>query len=246
MDRSKLLRLVLIPVLLGLAATMVVKAASPQATATPAAAVVETANVVVVGQAVPIPARTKLTAAMLTLKEVPKEALTGHEWSSVEELVGKITTVELSPGEYVTRMRVVEEGKGDLPYRIPKGTRAFAVRIDEFAGVAGFVQPGDRVDILLVLPEKELKPSGSGVRPATGRLLYESVLVLEKGPAVPSGNADQSKLSSYTLALTPEAAVEVALASEIGYVKLVLRPAVEEPFKGTVIQSEDQYLVPAR
>jgi len=237
MERRRLIRLVLIPVVMGLAVTLIVKQVLPAPSPTAAQAPEELAPVVVVAAKETIPERTPLTAAQLTVKQMPKAYLTGREFSSVDEVAGQVTLVPLDPGEVVLKSRVVEAGKGSLPYRIPKGMRAMTIRIDELTGVAGYPAPGDLVDLVLVLPAKTPEHPA-----ATSRLLYEAVPVLAKGPADSvkglAGATPAPALTSLTLALTPQQATEVALAEQVGVVKVLLRPAVAEPNAGGVSYSE--------
>lgn len=244
MDKSKLIRLVLIPILLGLVVTLIVRQLLDRPAPAKTAAAVEMAEVVAVGLQSPVAARSKLTEGSLTIRKVPREALTGQELTSLDQAAGTIATVELQPGEVVLQSRLVVEGEGALPYRIPAGKRATTIRIDELSGVAGHIEPGDLVDLVLVLPEKRLEESPDVPRrPASARLLYEGVLVLEKGPASAASakSPDSPKLTSVTLALSPAAAVEVALAEQIGHIKLLLRPALAEPNAGGIITNEVKY-----
>lgn len=241
MDKGKILRLVLIPLTIGLVVTLIVRqglSGTAVATRTDPG---ELVGVVAVAGKEPVKARTKLTEANVVIKEVPKAFITGSEFTVVRDLVGQITLLELAPGEVILRSRVVPEGKGAMPYRIPEGKRAFTIRIDELTGVAGHPEPGDLVDLMLVLPAKVPE------RPqASSRLLYEAVQVLGKGPA-PSAEAmaaggEIAKLTSLTLALAPDQAVEVALAEQIGLVKVMLRPALKEPDAGRIIKTDGLYL----
>lgn len=242
MDKGRIVRLVLIPIIIGLVVTLIVRQLLSGAPAAASADAVETIAVVVVSAKETVPTRTKLSEQHVALKPVPKAFLSGNEFTALQDVVGQISTIPLEPGELVLKTRVVPEGKGALPYRIPAGTRAMTIRIDELAGVAGHPEPGDLVDLLLVLPSK------APDRPATtSRILYESVLVLGKGPApaVKSDGttavSDAPKLTSLTLALSPDAAVEVALAEQIGHVKVMLRPALKEGDAGKIITSETRY-----
>lgn len=241
MDRGKILRLVLIPLIIGLVVTLIVRQALSGSDASPAAtSTVELVSVVATATKEPIPAKVKLTEAHLVLKQVPKAFITGSEFTQVKDLVGQTTLVQLEPGEVVMRSRVVPEGKGALPFRIPPGTRAITIRIDELTGVAGHPETGDLVDLVLILPAKLPE------RPqASSRILYESVRVLGKGPAESVGKStgpEGPRLTSLTLALSPDAAVEVALAEQIGLVKVLLRPAQKEPEAGRVIMTDGRYL----
>ncbi len=242
LDKGKLVRLVLIPVIIGLVITLIVRQLLGNGTAAAADAQVELVPVVAVAGKEPIAPRTKLSEAHVQIKQVPKSFTTGSEFTEVKDLVGMITLVGLEPGEVILRSRVVEEGKGTLPYRIPKGARAITIRIDELSGVAGHPEPGDLVDLVLVLPAKPPE------RPqATSRILQEAVQVLSKGPAeseAPGAAATPDgapKLTSITLALQPDQATEVALAEQLGHIKLLLRPALKEPDAGKIVLNETRF-----
>ncbi|MDF2630000.1 MAG: Flp pilus assembly protein CpaB [Symbiobacteriaceae bacterium] len=244
MDKGKIVRLGLIPVIIGLVVTLIVRQVlTPAKAATGEGPQVEMVKVVVIGTKEPVPARTKIGEQHLTLKDVPKSILTGSEFAATADVVGQVSNVALEPGEVVLKSRVVPEGKGTLAYRVPQGMRAITIRIDELSGVAGNANPGDRVDLVLVLQEN--KPD----RPfATARMIYEGVEVLAKGLAAgaeePAGGApgEPAKLTSLTLAMRPEHAVEVALAEQIGLIKFMLRPAEnKESDKGRLQYSEQSY-----
>lgn len=241
MDKSKLIRLILIPVAMGLIVTVLVGRYAPAVTQNTNATIADTVPVVVITAKERIPARTPVTQAQLGVKQVPRELLTGGEFTAVAEAAGQIAMVDLQPGEVLLKSRVVPEGEGALPYRIPKGMRAIAVRADELSAVAGYPEVGDLVDLILFLPSREK----NGVKaPASSRILYESVQILAKGPdlSAKAAGADAPKLTSYTVALSPEAATEVALAEQIGYIKMVLRPALKEPEAGQITIDENRYL----
>lgn len=238
MDRGRVIRLVLIPIVAGLIVTLVAQQLMQRQTTSAAPPEVETVPVVVVASMAPIPARTRLEAKHFTVRQVPKELTSGQEFSSVSDLEGMINVVELLPGEVLLRARVVAEGQGALPYRIPEGMRAVTIRMDELNGVAGHPRAGDLIDLVLYLPEKA-ETDWSPYRPASSRLLFESVLVLDKGL---SGAAeDESRLTSLTVALTPQQATEVALAEQVGYIKMLLRPALEEEDAGSYRVDETRY-----
>ncbi|MFZ5814754.1 MAG: Flp pilus assembly protein CpaB [Bacillota bacterium] len=247
MDKGKILRLVLIPIVAGLVVTLLAQrmiASAERADATPK---VEMVSVVTVATKEPIPARTKLSESQFALKQIPKELATGNEVSALKDVAEKIGIVELHPGEVLLKSRIVAEGQGALPYRIPEGKRAVTIRMDELNGVAGHPQPGDLVDLILFLPEKKVEEPVKFTYPASSRILYEAVQVLEKGPveelkqASPAQQPGDKKLTSITLALTPQQAAEVALAEQVGHIKMILRPALKQPDVGNYQTDEGKY-----
>ncbi|HWI52944.1 MAG TPA: Flp pilus assembly protein CpaB [Symbiobacteriaceae bacterium] len=244
MDKGKVVRLILIPIIIGLVVTLIVRQVLAPGQKTAGGPQVEMASVVVVGTKEPIPARTRVTEQQFVLKQVPKSILTGSEFAAVKDVAGQITEVPLEPGEVVLRSRVVPEGKGTMAYKVPQGMRAITIRIDELSGVAGNANVGDMVDLILVLQSS--KPD----RPfASSRLIYEGVQILGKGLAAGTvdGNAkaapaEAQKLTSLTLAMKPEHAVEVALAEQIGLIKVMLRPAEnKEGDRGRLQFNEQSY-----
>jgi pilus assembly protein CpaB len=249
-DKGRIIRLVLIPIVAGLIVTLVAQGMMTKSQQAATAPVVETVPVVVVASQEPIPARTKIVETQLAVRQLPRELATGTEYADPKDVVGKIAMIELQSGEIIRQGRVVEEGQGRLPYRVPEGKRAVTLRLDELNGVAGHPEIGDLVDLILFLPEKPAnKEQGIPHRPASARILYEGVLVLDKGPAQEEAagakgpaKPGESKLTSITLALTPQAATEVALAEQIGHIKLVLRPALKQPDAGPVKIWDSKYL----
>ncbi len=244
MDKSKVFRLVLIPIVAGLIVTLIVQrfmTVSEQATSAPQ---VEMVSVVLVATKEPIPARTKLSETQFIVKQIPKEMAAGTEFAEISEVAGQINTVDLQPGEVVLRQRVVPEGQGALPYRIPEGMRAVTIRMDELNGVGGYPNEGDLVDLILFLPEKKVDKPVEFTFPASSRILHEAVLVLAKGPYTSDGakpKTEGAPLTSITLALTPQQATEVVLAEQVGYIKMLLRPALKQPDTGKYQTDEAKY-----
>jgi pilus assembly protein CpaB len=236
LDKGRIIRLVLIPVVIALVVTLIVRQQLTQAEPT-ASPQVEMVSVVVLGSKEPLAARVKVAESQLAVKQVPKTILTGNEFTTIKDVAGQIAIVTIAPGEMLLKSRFVPEGQGSLPYRIPQGARAISIRIDELSGVAGHPQPGDLVDLVLFLPAKA--PDRPG---ATTRILYEAILVLGKGLASPVGTGQENaKLTSLTLALEPAAAVEVTLAEQIGHIKILLRPALKESHTGGIQMHENRY-----
>src|ERR1019366_5021886 len=100
---------------------------------------------------------------------------------------------------------------------IPPGMRALAVRVNDVAGVAGFVLPGARVDVLVTG-----RPPGADDTVTTPVL--EDVAVLSAGQTVEADSHSQSmSVAVVTLLVTPAQAVSLTLAASEGKIQLVLR-----------------------
>src|SRR5438552_1093667 len=98
--------------------------------------------------------------------------------------------VPIAQGEYVLPEKLAGENAGyGLPALIPTGMRAVSVRVNEVIGVAGFVVPGTRVDVLLTG-----SPSGSGGERTT--TVLENVAVIASGQRLERSVAGEGQTGS--------------------------------------------------
>lgn len=164
---------------------------------------------------------TILTASNLTTIEIagalPKGALL-----KPEQAVGRGVIADLYQGEPVNEARLAPVGAGGgLAATIRPGMRACAVKVDEVVGVAGFVTPGMRVDVLISgTPPGEMTVSeGSKVR-----TLLQNLEVLSAGTDIQKdGEGKPKSVQVVNLLVTPEQAESLSLASSQMHIQLVLR-----------------------
>jgi pilus assembly protein CpaB len=97
--------------------------------------------------------------------------------------------------------------------------RAMAVKVDEVVGVAGFIKPGDRVDVMVTI-----NPSRSG-ESVLAKLVLSNTLVLATGTETErkGGNEKATPVTVITLEVTPEEAEKLALSTTEGKLRLALR-----------------------
>lgn len=108
-----------------------------------------TDSVPVVVAALPISFAKRLEEQDMKIAEWPKAGVPAEHYSEIKPLVGKIVTRSLVPGELLSPQRVKEHlGGSTLSALIKEGMRAVTVRVDDVAGVAGFIMPENRVDLL--------------------------------------------------------------------------------------------------
>ncbi|MCR5704617.1 MAG: Flp pilus assembly protein CpaB [Eubacterium sp.] len=115
-----------------------------------------------------IPENTPITKEMLEIKKVPKSAANPDAFSSVNAVVGKLNNVKILNQEQVLRAKVYDEKTGNSDSlalamasdRNGDGidTRAITLEVDLEQSVGGFIQKGDRVDVLAA--PKGQKPEG--------------------------------------------------------------------------------------
>jgi pilus assembly protein CpaB len=120
-------------------------------------------------------------------------------------LGGKITL----PGQPGTLSSLLEEGK-----------RAVTVRVDDLKGVAGFIRPNDRVDVVLIRSE-----TGSGGGKSYSDLILQRVKVLAVDQLMGERTEQTTVAKAVTLEVTPDEAQKVLLATNIGKLSLILRQA---------------------
>ena len=135
---------------------------------------VETRPVVVAARDLEIGA--PLDKVMLTTVEWPVAGVPEGAYQDVDSAVGKdkprVILREIRKGEVVLPYKLSVEGaRGGLTPRIPENMRAMTISIDEIRGVAGFVLPGDKVDLL------HTTSIGAG-KALTTRTLMQNMLVL--------------------------------------------------------------------
>ena len=133
-------------------------------------------------------------------------------------------------GELVTETRLAPKGSGGgLAATIPPGMRACAVRVNEVVGVAGFVVPGMRVDVLIT----GLPPGGNALDGPKVRTLLQNIQVLSAGVNFQrdrEGKPEQAQVVN--LLVTPVEAEILSLASNETHIQLVLRNPMDTQVSG--------------
>ena len=147
---------------------------------------------------------------------------------SIEDFVGAVIRSPIGDGEPVTEGRLVRPGeRGFLAAVLDPGMRAAAVKIDATSGVAGFVFPGDRVDVVLThtLGIKGLDPSKKDreVKRMASETVLHDVRVLAIDQAINAEDGQPSVAKTTTLEVTPKQAEMLTLIATMGRLSLSLR-----------------------
>lgn len=179
---------------------------------------VQVAQTFVVAAAKPLATGTRLTAGDVKLVGWPTEAVIPGSFAKIEEVVDRGVLDAVAENEPLTTAKLAPVGAGaGLPPTIPPGMRAISVRVNEVVGVAGFVTPGNRVDVFVTL-----KGNNTGLT----RIVVSNVTVLTAGTKYEqdkSKSGEAMPSSVVTLLLSPEDAERVVLASNSGEIMLALR-----------------------
>jgi pilus assembly protein CpaB len=139
-----------------------------------------------------------------------------------EDAVGRGVVSDLSQGEPILESRLAAVGSGGgLASTIRQGMRACAVKVDDIAGVAGFVTPGMRVDVLISGNPPGVTTSTEGTQVRT---LLQNIEVLSAGVNIQKdAEGKPQQVQVVNLLVTPEQAEALSLASNQTKIQLVLR-----------------------
>jgi pilus assembly protein CpaB len=179
-----------------------------------------------------------LSASDLTTTEIqgqpPKGAIL-----KPENAIGRGVISEIYQGELILESRLAAPGSGGgMASIIPQGMRACAVKVDEVVGVAGFVTPGMRVDVLASGAPFGVTATPSGV---TTKTILQNIQVLSAGTDIQKdAEGKPQQVQVVNLLVTPEEAQTLSLASSQLKIQLILRNPLDTkitPVAGTSMGS---------
>jgi len=138
-----------------------------------------------------------------------------------QDFLGRGVLTTIYAKEPVIDSRLAKPGAGGgLASMIPPGMRAVAVRVNEVVGVAGFVTPGMRVDVLI----SGNRPGGDGNLGTLTRTLLQNLEVLSAGQDIKKdAEGKPIAVQVVNMLVTPEQAEQLSLATSQTTVQLVLR-----------------------
>lgn len=179
-------------------------------------------TVPVVVAATDVPRGVSIAPNQIKTRDWPKHLVPSGALTSVEEARGRVTFHPIVKGEVVLEGKLTgkDSGRG-LASMIPPGMRAFTIHTPSVAsGVAGFILPGNKVDVLLTLPGDST--TGGGI--TTTLLQNLEILAVDQRLDPPSENrVDYRQLQSVTLLVTPDQAAKLDLGQNRGLLHLALR-----------------------
>jgi pilus assembly protein CpaB len=140
-------------------------------------------------------------------------------------LIGTVVRSEINAGQPATRGSLIRPGeRGFLAAALGPGMRAVTVSVSETSGVAGFVFPGDRVDIVLT---QEVEGGGDGAPLQVSETIVRNIRVLAVDQRLDTRdeNGDQvaRNRDTVTFEATPRMAERIAVAQRLGSISLSLR-----------------------
>ena len=163
-----------------------------------------------------------LTPEVLGEVDWPKDALPDGVFTSMDELTknkdgARVVLRPISPNEPILAWKISGPGgRASLSTLVKEGMRAVTIRVNNTTGVAGFVLPGDRVDVLYTRD----KGDGPGID-----VLFQNVRVIAINQNADEKNGTPIDSRTATLELTPVDAQKIALAESTGGLVFTLRSA---------------------
>ncbi|MBM4391520.1 MAG: Flp pilus assembly protein CpaB [Deltaproteobacteria bacterium] len=198
---------------------------------------------------VDIPAKVRLDETMVQLVDVPRKWQQPKALSSMDAVIGQISSVPIFQGEQVVATKLVTVEDAGLAFYVPKGYRALAIAVDVYNAVGGHIRPGNHVDILGSFD------FGSGEKSDLRTVtLQQDVWVLsvvddigaitarevvpppdpenpERYEPPPGPSELLQSQATITIAVTPADAQRLSMAQEIGRLGVVLRSLWESETK---------------
>jgi pilus assembly protein CpaB len=166
----------------------------------------------------------------LTTVEWPSASLPEGAFSNPAELVGRGLIVSVVRNELILPAKLASKEAGSgLPPIIPPGKRAMSVKVNEVIGVAGYVLPGTRVDVIATA-----SPSGRS-EDMTTKVVLSNVEVLTAGTRLEQDKkgGEPMQVTVVTLVVTPDEAERLSLASTEGKIQLALRNPLDQESPAT-------------
>ncbi len=175
---------------------------------------------------VAIPIGSKIIAEQIMVVQFPKESTPDGAFDSPEKLAGRVAVVNIAAREPITELRLAAEGTAaGLAAIIPEGYRAMTVKVDDAAGISGFIQPGTLVDVVVVID-----PEGITRQNPISKIVLQNIKVLASGQNIdkPKDEREATSVKAVTLQVTPEQAEKLALAASEGKLQLVMRSQIDQ------------------
>jgi pilus assembly protein CpaB len=176
---------------------------------------------------VAIPLGSKIIPEQIMVVPFPKESTPDGAFDTPEKLAGRVAVVNIAAREPITESRLAPEGTAaGLSAVIPEGYRAMTVKVDDAAGISGFIMPGTLVDVVVTIDPRD----GSGMQDPISKIVLQNIKVLANGQNIdkPENEREANSVKAVTLQVLPEQAEKLALASSEGKLQLVMRNQIDQ------------------
>jgi pilus assembly protein CpaB len=174
----------------------------------------------VVAAAMAIPYGTKVEARHLKYVEIPSEVAPNGFFTKMETVQGAVATTSIARSEILISERFAAHDTGStLAALVSENMRALTIRVNDVIGVAGFLLPGNRVDVL--------SSRKGDQRRAITETIIRDIKVLAVDQSATTEQNEPVIVRAVTLEMTPEQAEIVVKAGAEGEIQLTLRNPLE-------------------
>jgi pilus assembly protein CpaB len=165
---------------------------------------------------------TKLTPEMMLMQEIPPGAIPEGHFTTLDAIKDRVLLVDVKRSEMLLESKLAPNGTtgGGVAAVTDVNKRAMSVKVDDVIGVAGFIKPADRVDVMVTIEPMPGKPEH-----AVSKTILENVKVLAAGTQMERKGKDEEpvQVQVITVEVDVEEAEKLALASTQGRLRLALR-----------------------
>jgi len=162
---------------------------------------------------------TKLKPEMIKTAPYLKESLPVGYFSNSVDLKDRVLIAPVKLNEPITEAKLapISVKTGGVSAVLKPGMRAIAVKGDKVIGLSGFINPGNRVDVIVTVEEPKTKKIKS-------KIFLENIAVLATGTQIEKNEkGEPMPVDVYTLEVSPEQSEKVALAASEGRLQFALR-----------------------
>ncbi len=155
----------------------------------------------------------------VVVRHWPRENCPKGSFSRVEDVVGRVTSYSFGAGEPVLETKLAPKGVSPgLTALLTPEKRAMTVKVDEASGVAGFLSPENRVDVVVTIDKGEFN------KDPVSKVVLQNLRVLGTGQRIEKRPGDKPQVvPTVTLEVSPEEGERLALAGREGHISLALR-----------------------
>jgi pilus assembly protein CpaB len=164
---------------------------------------------------------TQLTTEMVQMQEFLSDNLPEGHFANPDEIKDRVLLADLKRNEILLESKLAPIGtSGGVAAVTNINKRAMSVKVDDVIGVAGFIKPADRVDVMVTIESESGKQGNS-----MAKMILENVKVLAAGTQMERKGKDQepTQVQVITVEVDVEEAEKLALASTQGRLRLALR-----------------------
>ena len=175
----------------------------------------------IVVAAADIPIGTVISQPQVRVASWPKDSIPPGSAQLTDAVVNRVAIRPITRGDAVTEQKLKPKsggaGSGFMTYVVPEGHRAVTVAVNEVAGVAGFLTPNDRVDVIVTtqVPGNE--------KESISKIILENVPILATGQVTDQKEGKPVVVPTVTLDLSPADSEKLVLAASKGPLQMLLR-----------------------